>query len=402
MTPATLVVSDSSWQKKVQRRTTSLVTFGLSGVAAVGPMVVTFYEPFNFARLGALLVLLILLHLAMYPRLVLTRETALYVTFFVYMSVSVTWAPSTSDALNTLIPAADFILTMILFGSLIAFHSLRSVLMGALVAFLLGALIYTRASGFPFAYPPDFSYNAIAGMYLFGLLITLLAGWYTRSRFLPLIVCPLILVHLAATTSIKTNLGVALGAGVAAIVYVGRFLLILRKNIILLGVVAVILGNVILSSDALVDRVQVGFDRVSHGVQILQRREDVAGNTSFTERQDWVVQGIKGWLRSPVFGNGVEAFRADYGITSHSTPVDLLYNFGIVGFVLFYLIFASIVARLWSAANKDLGSLPAIIVAGTACYLFITLSGTMHYNNFFAIFVSMSTGLLRRQQATAV
>jgi O-antigen ligase len=332
---------------------------------------------------------------------VLTRETAIYVTFFVYMSASVTWAPSTSDALNTLIPAADFILTMILFGSLIAFHNLRSVLMGALVAFLLGALIYTRASGFPFAYPPDFSYNAIAGMYLFGLLITLLAGWYTRSRFLPLIVCPLILVHLAATTSIKTNLGVALGAGVAAIVYVGRFLLILRKNIILLGVVAVILVNVILSSDALVDRVQVGFDRVSHGVEILQRREDVAGNTSFTEREGWVVQGIKGWLRSPVLGNGVESFRADYGITSHSTPVDLLYNFGIVGLVLFYLIFVSIVARLWSAANKDLGILPAIVVAGTACYFFITLSGTMHYNNFLAIFVAMSAGLLRRQQATA-
>jgi O-antigen ligase len=99
---------------------------------------------------------------------------------------------------------------------------------------------------------------------------------------------------------------------------------------------------------------------------------------------------------SPLFGNGVEAFRTDHGITSHSTPIDLLYNFGVIGFVLFYSIFGSIVMRLRAVQGKNLGNLPALIFAGVVCYVFITLSGTMEYNAFLGIFISVSTALLGR------
>ena len=44
-----------------------------------------------------------------------------------------------------------------------------------------------------------------------------------------------------------------------------------------------------------------------------------------------------------------------------------------------------------------LGGLPALIFGGLVCYAFITMSGTMHYNSFMAIFIGVSTGLIRRQ-----
>jgi hypothetical protein len=178
--------------------------------------------------------------------------------------------------------------------------------------------------------------------------------------------------------------------------YVGNFLSLLRRNLILLIIFAAAIVYVVSSDTGLLEQVQAGLDRVSRGVEILKQREDLEGHTSFGERADWEARGIKGWAMSPLFGNGVEAFRTDYGITSHSTPIDLLYNFGVVGFVLFYSIFASMLLRLTTLRSKRLGSLPALIFAGIVCYVFITLSGTMHYNAFLAVFISVCVALLQR------
>jgi hypothetical protein len=399
MSETTFVRHSSPFHAWFQRVVTRFYTFVLSAVAAIAPMLAATYESFNPARLGALLMLLILAHLLMRPRLLFTRELALYTAFLAFMTISLFWAPNVSYGFNTLIPAVDFVLVMILFGSLVEFHNLRSALTGMLSGFLMGAIAYTIVIGFPFVFPVDFSYNAIAGMYLFGLFSTLFYAWHTRHRFLPLVLSLVILMHIAATTSIKTNLGIVLGAGAAALLYRRRFMRVLWRNAILLWILTALLIYAVTTNEALLERVQGGLDRVSHGVEILQHREDAAGTTSFSERTAWESQGIKGWLRSPLFGNGVEAFRTDNGITSHSTPIDLLYNFGVVGLALFYAIFGSIVLRLMSVPSGDLGSLPALIFAGVVCYVFITLSGTMHYNMFMAIFISVSTGLLRRPPA---
>ena len=333
-----------------------------------------------------------------HPKLLLSRELALYALFTAYMFITLIWAPSVDDGLNTLLPAVDFILLAILFGSLVAFYDLGGVLVGSLGGFVLGALLYTRISGFPLVYPLDFSYNTFAAMYLSGLFAALLFGWYTRWRFVTLMIVLVILGHIAATTSIKTNLGVALGAAAAALMYFGTFLGVLRRNIVSLCIVVAALVFVVMSNDALFERLQIGLDRVSRGVEILQRREDIVGNTSFNDRSDWQNLGIKGWTRSPLFGNGVEAFRSDNGVTSHSTPVDLLYNTGVIGFALFYGIFVSLGIRLLQVRDSTLGSLPPLIFAGLVCYLFITLSGTMHYNSFMAVFFATSIGLLRRHE----
>jgi O-antigen ligase len=139
-----------------------------------------------------------------------------------------------------------------------------------------------------------------------------------------------------------------------------------------------------------------GVQRVLVGVQVLQSREDVAGYSAFAERDYWKRAGIDGWKQNPIFGYGTEAFRDDYGITSHSTPIDLLYDHGLIGLVLFYSVFASLMWRLLQLEHRRFTGQRSLIFAGVVCYVFVSLSGTVHYNSFLAAFIGISSALLAR------
>src|SRR6185437_14970017 len=126
----------------------------------------TFVESFNPARIATVLIFLLLLHALRYRRILLGREVAVYSCLLGYMTLSALWTSGIKIANNTLLPGANFLLILILYGSLVMFHNLRAALAGILFGFLCGAASYTVFVGFPFVRPPDFAYNAIAGMYL--------------------------------------------------------------------------------------------------------------------------------------------------------------------------------------------------------------------------------------------
>lgn len=376
-------------------------SFALAAIAGFALTVNAYVESFHSARLGVVLVILVLLHLLRYPRVLFCREFALYFIFVGYMAVALLWTANVELAMNTLEPAVDFALLLILFGSLVTYHDVRAVLAGTFGGFLIGAAIYTITKGFPLTYPDDFSYNAIAQMYLFGLFITLALGWYTRSRILSLSIGLLLLVHITATTSIKTNLGIVLGATAVGLMYFKHLLRVLRRNTIPLVALAGMMAYAVVSNDALVERLQVGVDRVALGVEVLSAQGELTGYGGFEERKEWIEEGLKGATKNPLFGNGIEAFRDRYGITSHSTPADLLYNTGITGFLLFYAILISMAWRLVRARDKNLDSFRALVFGALVCYSFISLSAPLHYNAFFAVYIAISTTLLVRQRSQA-
>ena len=194
-----------------------------SGTLAAGAGVALtlngFFMMFNAARLAAALVALLALHLVRCPQIVFTREAKLYSVFLGYLLIQLLWTRDMELALNTIVPAASFLLTLVLVGTLAAFHELRTVLFGMLAGFLAVAVAYTISSGFPFRYPAEFSYNAIAGMYLFGLFLALLL--MSVSRFKPVLlgVAAILGVLCIATTSIKVNLGIFFGVLAATVLY---------------------------------------------------------------------------------------------------------------------------------------------------------------------------------------
>jgi hypothetical protein len=308
-----------------------IASFAVAAAASLAPMLnASYVDDFNAARLSVVLGFLLGLHILRYRRIAIGRESAVYACLLAYMVISALWAPNPRMASNTLWPGLNFLLILMLFGSLVMFHDLGAVVSGMLFGFLCGAGSYTLVIGFPFVRPEDFSYNAIAGMYLFGLFSILLWGWHTRHRLLCLMMAAIAMMLIAATTSIKTNLGVLLGAMTAAVIYFTAFMRVLGRSAIALVVICAAISYAIASNDALLERVQDGMDRVTIGAQVLSAREDQSQGTSFNDRQYWQKVGLAGWARNPVIGAGVEAFRADVGITSHSTPIDMLYNFGLI------------------------------------------------------------------------
>ena len=299
-------------------------------------------------------------------------------------------------ALNTLVPAATFVIVMILFASLAVFHELKAVLAGAVTGLLAGAALYSAMSGFPFRYPRRVSYNSIAGMYLFGLLVTLLLASIGRWRVLYFVLAVVIGIHIVATTSIKTNLGILLGALVVGAMHLGYVSRLLRRNAALSLAAAVMLALAVASNEAAVATIERGANRVELGIRILEARENLPGYDSFERRAYWQRAGFRGWSENPMFGHGVEAFRSKYDITSHASHVDIAYNSGLIGLALFYGIFASMFLRLYRARHDGLRNTRLVILGGVACALFISFAGTIHYGAFLAAFLALSIGILKR------
>jgi hypothetical protein len=369
-------------------------TFVLGGVATFVVTVTEYGDMSHPTLLTAALLVLLLLHMVRYLRFWVSREMLLYLGLFAYSLLSIAWTEDMHVAVTTVPSMTNCLLVLILFSSLAAYHEIGALLAGMAVGFGAAAMLYTLTSGFPFSYYEGFSYNTIAGMYLFGLFTISVLGAYWRWTLVPLAAGSVLVALITATTSIKTNLGLALGIGGATLLYFKPT----AKNLLRGGlIVAVLAGGAVYAvrtDPGLQEKVQNGFERVSLGVAVLTNREGDSGRTGLGNRRGWQKQGLKGWATNPMFGSGMEAFRADFSTTSHSTPIDLLYNYGLIGFGLFYGMFASIAWRLLTARNAQFRGVRARIAAGFIAYCFISLSGLIYYESFVAIFVAISTGLL--------
>ncbi len=356
-----------------------------------------FGETFGTARITPVLLGLLVLHIGRFPRLVVFRELVLYLLLFLYMILQGVWTEQPAPVIYTLWPALNSLLMMLLVSALLNYHAVSQVVAGLLAGIVAAALAHTVLTGFPFSIPAGFSYNASATVYLFGLFLVLIAGALGAPRTLTLTLGLLFWLHVVATTSIKTNLGIALGILVSSLVYFRHSLLILRRNAVAVLLLVCALAYFVLSNQSLVDAIARGMDRVALGIQILQVQQDLPGYSAFSSRQEWLSEGLEGWMRNPVFGNGVESFRAQYGITSHSTPIDLLHNSGLIGATLFYALFLSLFWRLLAARKRVSRHIRFIELAGLVCFSFISMTATVHYNAFFAAFIGISVFLLKVQ-----
>jgi len=375
----------------------------LLGVASAFALAmnVVFFETFHPARLSVVLVMLVLIHLMLHPKVAVGRETAIYVSFFVYMIIALLWTDDQRLAMNTLVPALNFIIILILFDSLLTYYHQKAVLFGMLSGSVGGALIHTVSAGFPFTFPPGFSYNAVAITYTFGLFTTLMLGNFINSKVLLRLMALVFFAHIVATTSIKTNVGLIFGIAVGGMFYFRTFCRIVRRNIVALVLLLAAFGYVAATNDLLTRSVERGVNRIALGLEVLQAREDLPGYRGFNARSDWQKLGLEGWAQNPMFGNGVESFRARVGTTAHSSPVDLLHNSGVIGLVFYYALFASLAFRLLLRARADQSNVRFLIMSGLACFFFISLSAPMHYSSFFAAFLGISVALLRETNRQA-
>jgi hypothetical protein len=373
-----------------------LGSFALAAAGSFAICASIFVTSFHSARLAVVLAGLLALHVARFARLAFVREASIYSLFLAYMLLELLWTDDRLLAFNTIVPAANFVIVIVLFYSLVAFHDLEAILMGSLAGFMAGAAWYTSLSGFPFQYPAEFSYNAIAGMYLFGLSVALLGASTGRWKALYFALAAVSAIHVVATTSIKTNVGILLGVLAAGALHFGYVSRLLWRHALVVLVTAAALAIAVASNESAVASIQRGTKRVTLGLEILHARENLQGYSAFERRANWQRVGYRGWAQNPVFGHGVEAFRSKHGITSHASHVDIAYNSGLIGLGLFYGIFASMLVRLYRARHGDLRNARLVILGGVVCWVFISFAGTIHYSAVLAAFIALGTGILRR------
>lgn len=377
----------------------NLNMFGSFAIAVCASFVVAidaWSEAFHAGYVAVALAVLLLIHMLRFPRLVVARETVIYGAFVGYMVLQLAWTPDRGLASNTLFPAFNVLAVQVLFCSLLAMHDVRSVLTGTLAGVVAGSVVYTATSGFPLRYPPDFPYNAVASMYLFAFLVALLLAALARRRLAPVAVAVLAGMLVVATTSIKTNLGILLGAIAGALAHFGYVWRQFWRHSFLVFVLAGSAAFAVVTSPVALEAISRGAHRVELGVKMLEAREGLAGYGAFEKRTTWQREGLRGWAANPVFGHGVEAFRARYGITSHSSHIDLLYNSGLVGAVLFYGMLASVLLRLRRSRAVAPDGLRLVVLGGVLCYTIMSFAGTVHYMLSLGAFVALSAGLLRR------
>jgi hypothetical protein len=376
-------------------------TFVLGAITTFAITVNEYGDNSHPTLVTAQLLALLLLHTVRYLRFWTSRELLFYVGLFAYSLLSVSWTEDMHVAVNTLPSLTNFLLVLLLFSSLAAYHEIGALLGGMAVGLGTAAVLYTLTSGFPFSYPDNFSYNTIAGMYLSGLFMITVLSAYRRWTVTPLVAAAILLPLIAATTSIKTNLGVVLGFGGAMVLYFKPTAKGVIRGVLIIAVLAAGAAYAVRSDPAIGEKVRTGLERVSLGAEVLTNREGDSGRTGLGNRRGWEKVGLRGWAANPVFGSGMEAFRADFSTTSHSTPIDLLYNYGLIGFGLFYGMFASIGWRLLRARNPLFRAVRARIAACLIAYVFMSLSGTIYYEPYIAIFVGVSAGLLMRLERGA-
>lgn len=90
----------------------------------------------------------------------------------------------------------------------------------------------------------------------------------------------------------------------------------------------------------------IGVVRNLHVVQrteLLVRLEDYSSN----ERLAMIATGLRMWSEAPLLGYGAEQFsvRSGFGTYSHNNYIELLVNFGLIGFMAYYAGYAAIVLR---------------------------------------------------------
>lgn len=371
-------------------------TFALSASASLVVATDAWSETFHSGYVAVVLLGLLLMHSVRFARIVFLREAVIYGCFVAYMLIQLLWTADRVMAVNTLFPAFNFFVVLVLYGSLLAMHELRPVVGGALAGFAAGAALYTALSGFPFRYPVEFSYNAVASMYVYGLAVALLYASIERRKAWLLAIAAIAWMHVVATTSIKANLGILLGFAAVAIAHFGTVWRLFWRHALAILVMLGALGFAIASSPAAMTTIERGTDRVALGLRVLEAREDLPGYGAFAKRANWQREGLSGWARNPVFGHGVEAFRSRFGITSHASHVDLLYNSGLIGTLLFYGVFVSVLLRLYRARNAGLRATRLVILGGVACYFFTSFAGTVHYLASLGAFLALSAGMLKR------
>lgn len=151
------------------------------------------------------------------------------------------------------------------------------------------------------------------------------------------------------------------------------------RNIILIGLVLFYVWKLMLNNPYLYSVVGNRMESLIN--QLLGNQVMIKGSSSYL-REEYRHAAIVGWLKSPIWGHGYDSFHFynaivnGHNVYSHNNYTELLYNLGVIGFVVYYFEYLKLIVL---GFKSKITSVKAITIAGMIGIL-LTEYGQVDYN----------------------
>ena len=146
------------------------------------------------------------------------------------------------------------------------------------------------------------------------------------------------------------------------------------KNVLLVLLVFVISVQYI--DLTLIDKVfDFSFARVDKFINDTRTGSVEDGSTQ--ERLFYIKEGLTGFFDSPLIGHGFRSFKAKYGEYSHNNFLELLYNGGLIIFIIYYLMYFKLYKQ---SLIHNIGAVKLITIFSIMSFLMIDLAAVTYLN----------------------
>lgn len=146
---------------------------------------------------------------------------------------------------------------------------------------------------------------------------------------------------------------------------------LISKNIIIVGLIAV-LGFQFIEINIFTDSFYASLKRVDAFLTQFNSTTNIGGSTS--ERIYFIKEGLKGFLQSPILGNGFKSFEAKYDHYAHNNFIELLYCGGLLAL----LIYVSIYFKLVISIRKQTKELKTLVVFSVLALIAIDIAAVTY------------------------
>lgn len=122
---------------------------------------------------------------------------------------------------------------------------------------------------------------------------------------------------------------------------------------------------------------------------------------SALSRADMIDYGLQQWLYSPIWGYGLDSFKYFYGLVtgvvsySHNNYVELLFDLGLIGCILYYIFYLKILIKGLTLRNRLPSYARAFSVAVIVSFLIYEF-GAVTYSSTPAILMIYMASMLQK------
>lgn len=161
---------------------------------------------------------------------------------------------------------------------------------------------------------------------------------------------------------------------------------VLKKIALFLLAVAVIAGLVYAIQNFKV--FSVANARMQSFVSFLETGE--SSSVSDYERAKFIEEGLEHFEESPIFGKGTDASKYYFGKYSHCNYVEVLMNFGLVGFIIYYMGYLSVLKRFIKrlASGEDLSSTDVLAMLIFVIIVIVSFAAVIYYDRTYNILLA--------------